>query len=456
MSRQHWFAEIAKILRLAVPLIIANVAMVGMEIIDTLMAGQASREDLAGLAVGGNIWLIIEICMGGLISAVTPRIARFYGAKQAGEVTHETQQALLMGAVLGIAAMMAMLAVVPMVPLLGTEAEVTEIAQGYTRIIAFSLPASAICWVLFCLLEGHGMMRFAVTSSLIALAANLVLDYLFVFGKLGFPALGGVGCAWTTTTIYWLWTAACIIYTVKQPMLARYAIYRNRPRVDWQRWRAILALGLPISLALLAEEGFFNVTALLIAPLGTEPLGAHQITIQLVALVLMFSLGTGQATAILVAQSKGEAQPQAAYLHVKVGLSLVAVTGLSAGMLVFIFRDKLPYLFTQDLGVAAISSAIMLLAPIYLAYDALQIWATQTLRGFEDTKVPMLFHITAYWLFGFPLGYSLGVTQLWGESYGIYGFWGGLLAGILIGGTLLCSRLYLKAHRLRISVETVE
>jgi len=448
MSRAFWFAEIHQILRLAVPLIIAHVAYIGMGIIDTMMAGQASGEDLAGLAVGGNIWLIVEVAMGGLLSAMTPRIARFYGAKRFDDITHETRQGLLLGLLVGILTLLAMLAVVPFIPLLGTDTKVTLVAQEYTQIIAYSLPASAVCWVMFCLIEAHGLMRFVVITSLIALALNLVLDYLLVFGKLGLPALGGVGCAWTTTLLYWFWAAACIAYAAKHPRLRSYRIFATLPRFDGKRWRAITALGLPISLSLLAEEGFFSVSALLIAPLGTDALGAHQITIQLVAVVLMLGLGCGQATAIRVAHSIGRAQRQAVQQHIVAGLGLVITAGLGFGLLVFASRTILPGLFTQDAAIAAISSTIMLLAPLYLVFDVLQVWTAQSLRGFEDTKVPMLMQITAYWIIGFPLGYSLGNTEIWGQSYGIYGFWAGFLGGIMVGGSLLVSRLYYRfRHR---------
>jgi len=446
MFTQSWLTEIRKVLQLAIPLIISNIAIISMGVIDTIMAGQASAEDLAGLAIGANIWLIIEVVMGGLISAITPRIARFYGANQAEEITRDAQQAILFGTLFGVISMLIMLSIIPFIPSLGADAGVTVIAQGYTEIIAYSLPVSGICWALFCLMEGHGLMRFVVLSSLAALGLNLLFDYVFVFGKLGFPALGGVGCAWTTTSIYWLWGLACVVYTVKQPLLKNYQIFASWPRVEWSRWRAILALGVPIALALLAEEGFFNVTTLLIAPLGTNPLGAHQITIQVVALILMFGLGIGQATAIRVAHAIGKSQTSTMIEHIKASFVLIVSIGLSVGFLVYLFKDSPPYLFTQDNKIAIISSTIMLLAPVYLVCDAVQIWAAQTLRGFEDTKIPMFIQITSYWLIGFPLGYSLAVSNFWGEPYGVYGFWSGFLGGVMFGSCLLCYRLYKRAH----------
>ena len=446
MTKRAWYVEVRKILNLAIPLIIANVAMISMEIIDTIMAGQASANDLAGLAVGGNIWLFIEIAMGGIISALTPRIARFHGAKQFSEITIETQQGLLLGTFIGILAMLIMLSLVPLLPYIGTSPEVTIIAQGYTTVIAYSLPASAIIWVLYCLLEGHGLMRFLVFSSLVAVVLNLIFDYIFVFGKLGFPALGGIGCAWTTTTIYWLWAVACIFYTAQNIETRSYNIYKKWPSFNWKRWKSILALGVPISLTLMAEEGFFNITTLLVAPLGTEALGAHQITIQVVAIVLMVGLGIGQATAICVARSIGRSQLDRMYYHLKSGFALVLFIGIFVGLSVFLLRHNLPLLFTENSAIALISSSILIIAPLFILSDVLQVWASQTLRGFEDTKIPMLLQIISYWGIGFPLGYSLAVTTFWGESYGIYGFWVGFLGGVFIGCCLLCTRLYLKAR----------
>ena len=183
MRNKSWFSDVKNILRLAIPLIIANVAMIGMEVIDTIMAGQASAEDLAGLAIGGNIWLVLEMAIYGVILATTPRIARFVGEKNNSEITIEAQQSLLLSGLLGIIAMLVLFAAIPFIPYLGANENVTRIAQGYAEIIAYSLPISGICWALFALLEGHGLMRFVMLSSLAAVTLNLIFDYIFVFGN---------------------------------------------------------------------------------------------------------------------------------------------------------------------------------------------------------------------------------------------------------------------------------
>ena len=342
MRSKHWFEDFEKILRLAIPLIISNVAMIGMGIIDTIMAGQASAQDLASLAIGGNIWLVLEMAVYGVILAITPRIARFYGANNKAEITTEAQQSLILAGLLGVISMIILFATIPFIPYLGTSQEVTHIAQGYTEIIAYSLPISGICWAIFGLLEGHGLMRFILLSSLVAVSLNLVFDYIFVFGKFGFPALGVIGCAWTTTIIYWLWGVSGIIYIARHKILKHYQIFNHWPGIILSRWRAILALGLPISLAILAEEGFFSFSALLIAPLGTDPLGAHQITIQIVSLVLMFGLGIGQATAIYVAKGMGGSKPSQILDYIYAGFKLVTFFGVVIGTLVFVFRKKIP------------------------------------------------------------------------------------------------------------------
>lgn len=437
---------IRQILKLAVPLMIANISMIGMGVVDTIMAGQAGAEDLAGLAIGGNVWLIFEMTMWGIICAIQPRVARFYGAKESAEITQESQQGLMLAAFLGGISTIAILLFIPVVNHLGTDPEVTYIAKEYLQVIAFSLPISGLCWAVFAILEGHSMMRFVVWSSLVAVILNIIFDYIFVFGKLGAPAMGGVGCAWTTTIIYWLWGVSALVYLAKQKSLKSYSIFSSWTGVKLIRWRAICALGLPISLAILAEEGFFNITALMIAPLGTQALGAHQITITIVAIVGMVGFGVGQATAIVVAQSIGRKSYTDVNTQLGAGVVMILSFGVTIGLCVFASRGVLPTLFTADSSIAVISSAIMVFAPIYLVLDVLLVWVAQSLRGFEDTKIPMLLLFVAYWLIGFPMGYSLALTEFWGQSYDIYGFWFGLFAGISLGCALMCTRLYTKSR----------
>ncbi|GAA6154008.1 MATE family efflux transporter [Pseudoteredinibacter isoporae] len=440
--------EALHIMRLGIPLMIAHVAMVGLEVVDTMMAGQVSSTELAGLAVGANIWLVIELFMGGWISATTPRFARLKGAGKPSEIRHEAQQAILMALGIGTLAMLLIWSIVPLLSHLGTSSEVTEIAQSYLSIIAWGMPASGVIWVMLCLCEGCGDIRFSLGSSLIVLALNAVLDYIFVFGKFGMPAMGAVGCALTTLSIYFLWAMMGVAYIETVPEFKAMKVFRSLPRLDLPRWRAIFMLGLPISLSLLAEEGFFSVTALLIAPLGTDPLGAHQITLQIVALVLMLSLGLGQATSIRLSSSIGSGKPLLAARQAKVGLSICLSYAFVFGLLIAWQPGMVISLFTQDSGIANLSLAMLVFAPMFLLIDSAQVSVAQILRGFEDTKVPMMFQVFGYWCLGFPLGYSLGATDYWGENYGIYGYWSGFLAGIIVSAILLNIRLQIMLRRL--------
>jgi MATE family multidrug resistance protein len=333
---------------------------------------------------------------------------------------------------------------VPYISLIGAEAEVTTIAQSYTTIIAFSLPISAVIWVILGLAESHEMTRFAVISSLVALSLNAIFDYIFVFGKFGFPKMGGVGCAITTTAIYWLWGTSCLIYAHKSTILKKYQVMRHWPAIDWQRWTAILALGLPVGVSLLAEEGFFSFSTLLIAPLGAVILGAHQITLQICGLALMLSLGIGQATAIRAANSIGKGDYARVKTQIVCGLQLVLFIGVTLGLLTYLGSRSIPNIFSSDNSIVLISSSLLIFAPIFIISDAILVWAAQSLRGFEDTRVPMLFQISAYWLLGFPLAYSLGRTEFWGKAYGIYGFWSGLFFGVAFCGLLMAWRLVRK------------
>lgn len=437
----YCLSEARQILRLGIPLIVAHIAMVGLEVIDTMMAGRVSTNDLAGLAIGVNIWLVIELFMGGWISATTARFARFNGAKQTKEIRQEAQQAMLMAFLIGCLAMFLIWSLVPLIPHLGASEEVTSIAQHYLKTIAWGMPASGLIWVVLCLCEGCGDTRLSMFSSLIVLALNVVLDYIFVFGKFGFPALGAVGCAWTTTVIYFLWMFMCFYYVLKHPKFKQLGIFSQFNGLDFKRWKVIFLLGLPISLSLLAEEGFFSVSALIIAPQGPVPLGAHQITLQIAALVLMCSLGIGQATAIRMSNNMGAQKFSEALGQAKVGLMLCLMLVAVVGSIIGFFPAATLSLFTSDKSIVSISLLMLMYAPLFLLFDSAQVCAAQVLRSFEDTTVPMLIQVSGYWLLGFPLAYSLGATQVWGRSYGVYGFWVGFFAGVCISAFFLCWRL---------------
>jgi len=437
----YCLSEARQILRLGIPLIVAHVAMVGLEVIDTMMAGQVSTNDLAGLAIGVNIWLVIELFMGGWISATTARFARFHGAKQTKEVRQEAQQTMLMAFLIGCLAMFLIWSIVPLIPHLGASEEVSLVAQHYLKTIAWGMPASGLIWVALCLCEGCGDTRLSMFSSLTVLALNVVLDYVFVFGKFGFPALGAVGCAWTTMVIYFLWMLMCFYYILKHPKFKQLGIFSQFSGLDLKRWKVIFLLGLPISVSLLAEEGFFSVSALIIASQGSIPLGAHQITLQIAALVLMCSLGIGQATAIRMSNSMGAQNFSQALGQAKVGMLLCLTLVAVVGSIIGFFPAATLSLFTSDESIVSVSLLMLMYAPLFLLFDSAQVCAAQVLRSFEDTTVPMLIQVSGYWLLGFPLAYSLGATQVWGRSYGVYGFWLGFFAGVCVSAFFLCWRL---------------
>lgn len=434
--------EAKAILNLAVPLAVAHIAMVGMEVIDTIVAGQYSAQDLAGLAMGGNIWLILVLFMVGVLGAVLPRMARFHGADDKDNVVGEIQQGLILSVSLGFM-MTALSWIIPgWLPALGAGDAETGIAQGYLKIIGLGFPAIGVFIVIMNLLESHSLTRFIALSSLCILPLNLLLDYVFVFGIGPFEGMGGVGCAITSASLYAVWTIALCVYAVKHPKLKAYRFYKRWPGIDVARIKAILGLGLPIGLMLLAEEGYFNISALLIAPLGVSSMGAHQITIQVAALVLMVGLCIGQATAIRASQSIGRQDTAGVSQQLSAGLGMIVVFSLVSGLLIMFWHQRVPALFVRDATVIALSAAMLVFAPLFFFFDALQVWCIQVLRGFQDTRMPMVIQLTAYWVIGFPLGYSLGLTDIWGEQYGVFGFWAGFMCGVLLSALFQSRRLY--------------
>lgn len=436
-----------QIVRLGIPLIIGHLAVLGMSVIDTLMAGQVSAIDLAGLAVGSNIWFILVMTLGGLLSACTPRIAHFYGAGRSEDIRLEMHQSAWLALGLGIAACLFLVSVVPYLYLLGAEPEVTAIASDYLQVIALSVPGVCMFNSLRSLCEGTGSTRVIMVITLLALPVNMLVDYLLLFGKFGFPELGSVGCAWATTVIYYLMLLLGLVYVASKPHMKQLRLFDRFSGPDIKRLRAILALGLPICLSFAAEEAFFNISALSVAPLGAVSLGAFQILIDVALMVLMVSLGLGQATCIKVAQSLGAGKPERARLMCRNSLLIVIGVTLVLGILMSVFRVSLMDLFSENESVALLGASLILFAPLYLTLDACQIYCITVLRGYGDVRKPLMLQLIAYWGLGFPIGYSLAHTDFWSVNLGVYGFWIGFLVAVLVGTGLFSWRLLRISYR---------
>lgn len=442
--------EALRVLRLAGPLVIGQVAIMGMGVTDVIFAGHAGTADLAAVTIGYYLWDLCLLLVLGIVLANSALVGHQYGADDRAGIRRQFQQCLWLSLPLGLCTGTALFLARQLLPRLGFEPEVTEIARGYLvpAVATTALLPFAICFRTTA--EGLGLTRPVMWLTLSAFLINIPLDYALVYGAFGLPRLGGVGCGWATLISFGALMLAWTVYTLRSPALAGYELFRDFARPAWRDQRTLLALGLPIGLSLLAIGGFFAVVPLLMAPLGTLAIAGHSVAMTYDSVMLTVPLGVGQALSVRVAHALGGRDPFAARHACATGMRLLVAIALVQAGLTVAAREPIVALFTQDPAVRELAAGLLLYAAAYRVFDSMQIGAGMALRGYKDTRVSSAIDICAYWLFGLPLCYSLGLGSAWSRGFGVEGFWIGMVAAIAAAALAIGWRLHaISARHLR-------
>ncbi|WP_339450889.1 MATE family efflux transporter [Pseudomonas sp. EA_5y_Pfl2_R50] len=444
--------ELKNLLALALPIIIAQLATTAMGFVDAVMAGRVGPKDLAAVALGNSIWVPVFLLMTGTLLATTPKVAQRFGAGTHSEIGPLVRQALWLALVVGLIATAMLMAAEPVLHLMNVDPELIGPCMQYLHGIASGLPAVALYHVLRCTSDGIGRTRPAMVLGLCGLALNIPLNYIFIYGHFGVPAMGGVGCGWATAIVMWVMALGLGGYERWAPAYRSAEIFS---RFDWPQWAVIkrlLAIGLPIGIAVFAESSIFAVIALLIGSLGATVVAGHQIALNVSSLVFMIPYSLGMAVTVRVGQALGREEPREARFAAGVGMgTALAYACLSASMMLLL-REPIAAIYTADPTVIHIAAMLIVYSALFQFSDAIQVTAAGALRGYQDTRVTMILTLFAYWGIGLPVGYALGLTDWLGEPRGPSGLWQGLIVGLSCAALMLSIRLTRSARkRIRIS-----
>lgn len=441
--------ELYALLTLLGPILISQLSQAGFGFVDAVMAGQVSPLDLAAVALGASIWLPLMLFVSGVLMATTPLVATAVGRHEPHDIIKTVHQALWIALVISLLGMAALYSVNPIFNWLNTPEHLRDITQRYLFAISWGLPAVCFFTVLRGYCEGLGKPLPIMIISLFGLLLNIPINYIFIHGLFGLPAMGGVGCGWASALVMWVMVIALLLYVLKAPSLQNTRLLHQKERPNRQKISAFLHLGLPIGTAIFFEVSIFAMIAILISPLGELQVAGHQIALSVTSLLFMFPLSLAFCMTIRTGQAYGRKDLAAIQLTRKVGLITTALFACLSAAFIVMARHWLASLYTNDSTVANLAASLLLFAAAYQIVDAIQVGAAGSLRGLHDTKGPMIITLIAYWIITLPLGYSLGMTFIAGERYGPYGFWAGLVAGLTIAAVLLNWRLVKQLHTLK-------
>jgi MATE family multidrug resistance protein len=428
--------EFRPVMRLAVPLVLAEIGWMFMGVVDTLMVGRLPESAVAigAVSLGTAFYYGITVFAGGLMLGLDTMVAQAYGGKRYADCHRSLWTALFFLVPLVPAVMLAVWLAANSFLTFGVNPSVQPAATRYTATLNFGAPGLFLYFVMRRYLQGIGRVRIVTFALLSANVINFVGNWALIYGRLGCPALGTSGSAWATVIARYYMAGVLIAYTLYIEHRHKHGIFDVGIRPDLARLGRLLALGGPAALHIGFEIAIFTVATLLAARLTPEDLAAHQIALNLASLTFMVPLGLSAAAAVRVGHRIGANDPAGAgrsgYVTILLGAAF-----MSTAAIMFIAAPRwLARMYTTDPGVVATSVSLLAVAAVFQLFDGVQIVSAGALRGAGDTRTPMLANFFFYWVVGMPCSYYLCFRL----GYGIVGHWSGLcLALVLIGCTLL-------------------
>jgi multidrug resistance protein, MATE family len=434
--------------KLAWPILIGQIAAVGMAVSDTVMAGRLGSLELAAVSVGISCWTMMYVTLVGLMLPINAIVAHEYGAKRPDRVASMTRQALWMALAIGVVAMLLLNAGALLIDKLDAPAEVRSKAIEFVHIISLGLPALTLHRTLYGYSASIDKTKPMMLISLAALAYNVLANWLLIYGHAGFPRMGSNGCALATATGLWLMAGGLYLWIRRDP-----AYRASNPFDRWEAPRlreiaGMLRQGVPMGITYLAEASAFSAVALLVARFGVVAIASNQITINVTSVVFVVPLSFGIAIITRVGQALGAGEPQRARFVAWVGIGMAVAFGALSGLAIALFRHDIASLYSIDPAVQLATASLLVIAALFQLSDATQIATASAVRGYKVTRPPMVIHLCSFWGVAIPLGCLLGlglpeaIAPQWDlPAMGVTGFWIGLAAGLSLAAVWLVSLL---------------
>ena len=432
-----WLVEARATAALALPLVLTQVAQIGINTTDVLLTGRLGPQSLASASLAMNLYMTLWLFGLGLVNAVAPLAAQAEGAGQPDDVRRAIRQGLWIAAAYSLPAMFVLWHTEAILLLFGQEPGNAALAGDYMRAMMWSFPTSLWLIVLrnFAAAVGHPSLLMIVLIG--GITANLFADLVLMFGYGDIPALGLVGAGIASSFVYASMLVAFAMIVMHHGHLRRYQVLVRLWRSDWERFRELFRIGWPIGTSIVAETGLFAAAGMLMGLIGTAELAAHAVAMQCIVIAFMVPLGISQATTMRVGLAVGAGTPWRVSRAGWTGIGLGPVVLLVSALVFLLLPETLIAAFdVKDPVVIGHAVVFLTVAAFFQVFDGTQVIAQGALRGLKDTRVPMLYALFSYWLVGLPLCALLGFEF----ELGGLGIWIGLATSLALASCLLVQR----------------
>jgi len=426
---------------LALPIVVTQLAHISLGFVDTVMVGRLGPESLAGVALGNTIFFNALIFCMGMLMAVGPLVSQAFGAEDDDAIGRSVRQGLWLSGILGLVAFLVVYNGETILRWLGQSEANVQRAGAYLRAIAWGIFPFLGMVALRSFAEAVSRPRAVTAIVLSGVLVNIALNWVLMFGKLGFPELGLVGTGWASTGVYTFNFLLLAGWVLKQPDFARYHIFSRLSRPDPQMFKELFRIGYPIGASMGIEMSLFMLTVVMMGWIGTTELAAHQVAIQCAAFTFMVPLGIGMASSVRVGQAVGKREAEGAWRAGLTGIGLSASFMAITALLFLTFPRQIVGLYldlSEPANLEVITMAVQLLffAAVFQVVDGVQVAVMGALRGMKDTYQPMILSVLSYWGVGLISGYLLAFKAGLAEK----GLWIGLVLGLACAAVLLMIR----------------
>ncbi len=429
------------VLKLGLPLIASNLAQFAIHMTDTIMLGWYDVTALAAVTIASTMFFVLFIVGAGFGFAVTPLVAAAAEADDIQTARRATRMAVWLSVFYGLVVSIPFIFSERIMLAIGQEPVVAAAAQDYLHIAVLGMLPALIVMAFKSFLAGLEHTAIILWSTILAALVNVVVNYLLIFGNFGAPELGLRGAAIASVLVQVANVIVLVVYILRR--LPAFEIFRNALRPDPEVMARVFKLGVPIGLTSLAEGGLFAASAVMMGWIGALELAAHGIAIQWASIMFMVHIGLSQAATIRAGRALGRRDEPGLR---RGGLTAIALSGGFVVFTVIIFLTLPEVLVSafidpdepQRDALLRIGVALVAVAALFQAVDALQVMALGLLRGVQDTAVPMVMAVVSYWIIGLPCSYVLAFTL----GMGPVGLWLGLVVGLTVAGVLMSWRFW--------------
>ena len=423
------FSERAGIfINLLVPVLVYQVISYSSGMIGTFMAGHYSPTDLAGVSMGVNIWNPIMYTLNAIVLALIPIVSQLIGKNKEEDIPTIVRQFLYIAVIISIILVVGLNTLAtPIVDRLGMDSSIAEITKKYLFYESFGVLSIFLYVVLRSFIDSLGLTRLSMIMMIISVPVNIFFAYSFIFGKFGMPELGGAGNAIAISVTYTVLFFIALFIVLTNSKINKYKIF-EKEKVKFKKWGEIFKLGIPIAIATALETVVFSTLSLMVSRFDTTVIASHQASLNFAGFLYTLPVSVANTATIIVAFHVGAKNYKLATEYTKLTVIMGMILSTVAGLIVWLFNTKIPYLYSNDTGVITLTSELLLFVIGFAMCDSFASALAGVLRGYKKVVPICVVMFVGYYLVGIPCAYYFVFKM----GIGIEGLWIGWIIGLAV------------------------